>query len=78
VESGLATVGLLRAHGLAELVRRYKVVVTRHPALPNLVHLYADVRSTPLCVKHNALIKYMGGSSLRRCPSRGCAASVWV
>ncbi len=47
-ESGLVTVGLLRSCGIEELVRRYKVAVTRHPSLPHLVHLYSDVRHCPL------------------------------
>jgi hypothetical protein len=47
-ESGLVTVGLLRSCGIEELVRRYKVAVTRHPSLPHLVHLYSDVRRCPL------------------------------
>lgn len=44
VESGLSTIAFLRIHGLNQLVRQYKIAVTRHPAFPGLVHLYADVR----------------------------------
>lgn len=45
VEVKLATVALLCSYGLEELVKRYKVAVTRHPNFPNLVHLNAEVSS---------------------------------